>query len=147
MIYLKLKKQPTTIAELMTALFSFSTVGILKSVATYIDKECTRLDCNEDKYRSVDDLVEIVQTYFPNSTEEEILKQLLELKIHRGRVCYRLNMINCYNIVKPTICFIESRTINTSDSRGVNLHNSKYKNWATVYRKAGFKSRAQVEKL
>ena len=43
---------------------------------TYTNKECTLLDCNA-KRRSFEDILDVVQTYFPNKTEEDLNQALL----------------------------------------------------------------------
>lgn len=140
MIYLKLKQEPKTIEELLTELFSHkSNSGDIKSVETYKDKEYTIIDCDEDKYRSVDDLVEIVQTYFPDATPKEIFRTLIELKIYYDDDTYRLCMLNCDKINRPTMSFSKRDTIwGFDDDDDENeyftneLFKSEYKNWGTV---------------
>lgn len=44
--------------------------------STYYDKECTQLQCEAHRSRSLTDIVKIVQTYFPNSNYKNIFKRL-----------------------------------------------------------------------
>lgn len=49
-----------------------------KFVMTYKDEYCSIMDCHEAR-RSFEDLLEICQTYYPETTEEELAKTLFEL--------------------------------------------------------------------
>lgn len=52
---------------------------IKEKPATYSDAECTVLQCREGAYRSVTELLEIVQTYFPKTTLEGLLKIIMKV--------------------------------------------------------------------
>lgn len=49
-----------------------------KFVTTYNDEECTKLECNPAR-RSFEDLLKIGRTYFPETTEGELISVLYEL--------------------------------------------------------------------
>lgn len=114
-IYLKLKKKPKTIDELIVELFSIYSISTryLKATKTYKDPECKINQCCTGRYRSIDDFFEIVKTYFPKATEEEILYSLLHKVIRKHNKYYVLYCINCSTINKSTIIFIESISLFT----------------------------------
>ncbi len=84
-IYLKIDK-PNTIQELLLQLFSC--YGYYNTGAeTYFDEACTQIQCESNKWRSFDDIFEIVNTYFPNTEEKEIMHELLILPLLNFMVC------------------------------------------------------------
>ena len=73
---------------------------------TYTDKELLNLQCASGKNRSIDDLILIVNRFFPDAEVKDVMKALLELyevqkadpKWHGSLLLYR-----CGDILKPVI--------------------------------------------
>lgn len=73
---------------------------------TYFDKERLNLQCLSGKNRSIDDLILIVNRFFPDAEVKDVMKALLELyevqkadpKWHGSLLLYR-----CSDIMKPVI--------------------------------------------
>ncbi len=73
---------PAIIREFLLKFFSH---GIFRgAVETFNDKECTIQQCRANKYRSFDDMFDVIKTYFPNTTEKEFLNELITLSITTG---------------------------------------------------------------
>ncbi len=149
MIYLKLQRKPKTISELFDRLFSYWDRNQYKSCQTYKDAEATKVECLGNKYRSVDDIVEIVQTYFPESTEQEIFWELLHFRIQREDSTYVSCLIHCLNISRPTICLTRNSkyplVIDYFESSL--MTKSKYKDWKTICAMVGIYSEEELSNI
>lgn len=107
MIYLV--STPNSLPDLIAKLFSYPVGNIFfKGAKTWSDKDCTIVQCEECKYRSFEDVLECAQTYFPDTTEEFLLKLLLSIIFESSERKYYLTCYNCNLILKPTICFFHS---------------------------------------
>lgn len=75
MIYIKdiEKKRNAYNRKSMVALF------IAEKPATYSDTDCTQLQCERGRFRSVTELLEIVKTKFPRTTLDQILAIIKDL--------------------------------------------------------------------
>lgn len=140
-IYIKLNKQPNSIKELLKELFSYIEGQQLKSTMTYKDSNCKIIECYENKYRSIDAVVEVCQTYFSNLKDEEIIKKILFTVIERSGKQFNPYLIQCNEIQMPTLCFISVNTkrpplINTEINRIYPY--SKYKSWENILNIIGF---------
>lgn len=82
MIYIKLNNPPESIVDLIVNFYqppSGKIGGIdLRGVASYFDPECTKLQCPPNRLRSYEDTLELVRTYFPEATEEDVTRGILE---------------------------------------------------------------------
>ncbi len=76
-IYLKLESKPESIKDLLDKLNSYDKVQIICGVETFEDEECTIQQCPAGKMRSFDDIFDIVNTYFPGTSEKEIVHELI----------------------------------------------------------------------
>ncbi len=88
MIYIKTEKEPENFKELLLMFFSLElTSDRISTVTSYFDKECTKEQCQENKMRSFDDILELAQTYFPEITPKEVFHELitLDMKSTNGR--------------------------------------------------------------
>ncbi len=74
MIYLKLDKEPTSFTEVLDLLYDKAHPTTL--CPTYIDKECTNIECDANRRRSFQALFEIARTYFPTITMSEFYESL-----------------------------------------------------------------------
>lgn len=116
-IYVKFEK-PETLKEFLTLLFSHSKDGYLRSVTTYHDKECTTIQCKAGKNRSIDDILEIVNTYYPSITIKRLCQVLFNLKIKHNNTEYLLYGLRCFSINKSVLLFTKFTC---------NYHNQNYK--------------------
>ena len=126
-IYVKFAEEnkPKTVREFLNKFFSSHSEGYLRNVKTYSDKECTILQCNSDKYRSFDDIFELVKTYYPIVSIGTIFKILLTLKPEHNQSTYNLFMMSCSDIKKINCLYVKfqgNKVTNYSDI----IHNTSY---------------------
>lgn len=79
MLYVKFKK-PRTVKEFLNKFYQENPYNsyILMASETYSDKECTKLQCVENKLRSYDDLFELIKTYYPSYTRKKLTLLLIK---------------------------------------------------------------------
>ncbi len=75
-------KRPKTIKEFITKIFVPNTNNpqsmiYLYGIKTYSDKECTKLQCHSNKFRSFDDILTLTKTYYPSITPKRLMHELL----------------------------------------------------------------------
>lgn len=97
-IYVKFEK-PETIREFLQLFYnqrsnSYNS-NMLFATITYHDQECTDLQCSRD-VRSFDDLYEMIQTYFPETTVKQFVFELLTVK---------LTLKNTETVFKPYLSY------------------------------------------
>lgn len=129
-IYLKefKDKQPESIQELLLALFNYhGSYGLIKSVTTYYNPECTQLQCDSDKYRSIDETFDIVNTYFPNTDIKTLMHELAILPVVEsdGSKLYLL-LANCSNIQRLRLCYYKDVKECTTLDKSHPHYNSKW---------------------
>lgn len=150
-IFLKLDKEPDTIEELITELYNYprtTGTGIYKllSVETYTDDG--KVDCGRGKYRSIDDIIAIVRTYFPKTPylpvpeDIEIFQVLLNLVITKKDITYYPCLVACPNIYKPTF-FLRNKPY-VCDYPDDFTEKSNY-NWREVWESLGFRNGDEVK--
>ena len=116
-----LGKKPETINELLRTLYSYVTNdnSIFKAIETYSDEECLTPQCSTCKNRSFDDLMCIVNTYFPDTNEATLITELMNLMITGDNNKYFCWIMFCSDIHKPVINYwLEesfARFVRTSD--------------------------------
>jgi len=69
---------------------------------TYLDKECTEVECAANR-RSFEDLLTLAKSYFPETTELDLMQILLDLK---------LSFIFCEDIRKIVFSHPEDNYVN-----------------------------------
>jgi hypothetical protein len=79
LIYLDLQSPPTSILDVIIKLHSGEGNS---SVRTYSDKECTIRQCYGGAWRSYEDTLNIVRTYFPEATEEQVTHAIIDSESH-----------------------------------------------------------------
>lgn len=137
---------PQTLRELLKRLFNYKYDGMVKTVATYYDQNCTDEQCDEDRYRSFDDVLELTQTYFPQITKEELIRTLISLDIIDavGRKMYFF-MSSCSDIRRVVIYYHYS-SCSYQQADYANQHNSQW-SWITLLNDAGIFSQDDYEKV
>lgn len=142
MIYVNFKK-PRTLREFLTKFFDYhkSDNSARLCVKTYTDSECKFVQCAENKYRSFDNILECVNTYFPKVTAKELIHELLtlNLKTKTGAQLY-LRMANCSTINKIR-CWYGINT--SSDVLLVSRLGSQY-SWKELLEMLGIKTQEQI---
>jgi len=74
-LYINTNKQFNDINELLT--FCYPTGDYFREY-TYFDKECTQIQCSASR-RSFEDLLSLCKTYFPETTEKDLMKTLIDM--------------------------------------------------------------------
>lgn len=102
-LYLKIDKAPESIKELLSMLYSVDMnnkyIHYKGSAITYSNKGLTTIQCVEKKARSIQDIIRLCQTYFPDVEIKEIFTNLLKFK-NGG---FHLAPIYCGTIRKANI--------------------------------------------
>ena len=139
-IYVKFaeEKKPKSIKEFLTKFFSEDDgTGYVRNVESYNNKECTSVQCVRNKYRSFDDTLELVQTYYKSSTPKKVFETLLNLKVLNGNnsECY-LHMMSCSGIRRINFLYIAGKTGSAkTDYKSIcysDTYNSKY-SWQQLF--------------
>lgn len=83
-LYIELSKtkETKTVRDLIDSLYREVETGKRRRYArpTYTGVKCTRVECNAGR-RSFEDLLTLARTYFPDTTEEELMKVLKSIRI------------------------------------------------------------------
>ena len=140
-IYVNFKK-PRTINEFLLTFYT-QREGSSQAYAaiTYTNKECTYVQCDKIR-RSFDDLLEIVQTYYPSTTPELLISRLLKLKIPNYNSIY---LINCEGMRKLRISYYNGGFKSTySKAILVSKYDSKY-SWKELLNMIGITNDEQYE--
>lgn len=107
-IYVNFKK-PETIEEFLTLFFSDNlNKAYAFPLPTYLDEECTQLQCEGRKNRSFEEVFDLIKTYYPKTTIETLLLVLVKL---RPQQCY-LYCASCSSINRITIVYYYSQIVN-----------------------------------
>ena len=130
-IYVKFAEEnkPKTVREFLNKFFSSHKENYIRNVETYSDKECTILQCKADKYRSFDDIFELVKTYYPIVSIGTIFKILLTLKPEHNQSTYNLFMMSCSGIKKINCLYVKfkgNKVTNYSDIMQNASYDSNY---------------------
>lgn len=108
-IYTKFGKQPT-IMKFLELFFDYPLwEERLLSCETYFDKECTEIQCERGKYRSIEELLMCVRTYYTNVSFETLMRNLCNLKITKNGISYYFRPFACEDIKKTTVCMKSAR--------------------------------------
>lgn len=119
-IYVKIKRKKY-LKDFLKLLYSHPQTGYLTCVESYRDKDCTILQCKSGKYRSFEEILEIVNTYYPSITIQKLCKVLFNLKLKYQESDYYFYYLNCNKVKKTTTLFAIFKC--NSDS---NQHYSKW---------------------
>lgn len=148
-IYVKFKK-PRTVKKFLALLFSYYNYDRFKSIATYKDLGCKEIQCDVNKYRSIDDLYNIVKTYYPSITKNKLLHHLLCLRIKYNYGCYRyFYPVFCSDINKYTCMFyIKINKFNNIKNIYYKYNNKSLSSisWLELYNKLGINSQKDLNK-
>jgi hypothetical protein len=143
-LYVKIKKQET-IKQFLTLFFSSTfRKGYLTSLSSYTDSGFLELQCEEGRYRSFDDVFEIITTYYPGTTVVELMNELIDLKprcIETG-VLKDLYTMFCGNISKSVMLYHNHTSNDVSAQKG----DSEY-SWFTLFKMVKEKNSKKINDL
>lgn len=126
-IYTNFGRQKT-LREFLIKLFSSESSNYRLNVETYHDEECKSLQCQRNKYRSFDDILDCVNTYYKNITPKCLIHTLLTLNIKndKGQICC-LHIGICSGIKRIRMLYYPYPLENTYSSEiPCEKYNSKY---------------------
>jgi len=140
---------PDSPKDFLERLFSYSETGdTVYSIETYKDKECTEEQCPKKKYRSFDDLLELINTYY-KVEEKELMHLLLVINIEVEGSPRFPWFVNCTDIYKPTLNYYIS--FNKNDIFKIfeedienKMFNSEY-NWYSLFQLLGINNQKELE--
>lgn len=94
-----------------------------KGYNTYLDKECTNLQCPRGKYRSITELHQVILGRFPNTTFNAVLRIIKELiDENKGAI----QMVYCTEVNKAVLKYIgESASSYVSNYSRKNFYETK----------------------
>lgn len=105
---------PETIPEFLAKFFSCTHMNDRRTnVETFSDEACTTLQCSAGRFRSFDDVLILVNTYYPETSPKDLMHILLslDLKTKAGRQLY-LHMGDCSTIQRIRMLFYHERPTN-----------------------------------
>lgn len=143
-IYVKFKR-PRTVKDFVYKFFSENcpSGSQMGAVTTFLDKECTRVQCHANKMRSFDDLLAAVNTYFPTASPKLLIKCLLTVNIKfKSGSKTRLRLENCGDIQRTRILF---HCTDCNGYFGHDKYKSKY-SWEDLFLMLELKNKTQVNK-
>lgn len=120
-IYVNIKRQ-RSVKEFLVLLYSFENDIYLTCVETYRDKEYLNLQCKKGRYRSIDDVLELVQTYYPSFTIKKLAKLLHNMIIIKNDKKYKFHSLYCSNVNKTTTLFTEFGGNHNDNNKGTSLY-------------------------
>ena len=134
-IYVKFaeEKKPKSIKEFLLKVFSSNcNCGYVRNVETYYDKQCKSVQCVKQKYRSFDDILELVQTYYKSATAKKVFKELLDLRPlnEKDTVC-RLYMMSCSGIQRINLLYTPKS--NSSENQISYTYNCTHQTFTSKY--------------
>lgn len=138
-----IKEEPRDLEDLIMKLYINKYDTYAKSDYTYMDKECSKYQCEAGRYRSFDDLLELAQTYFPEVTPAELMHTLLVTDIRdiKNNELY-LYMGNCSTIKRVRIIYSTSEEACYQD-RNCNKYDSKY-SWMELLKMLGLETTKEI---
>ncbi len=127
-IYVKFERQ-RTVKQFLTLLYShYNNSGYVTAVETYCNKECTLLQCVKNKYRSIDEVLELVKTYYPSFTLKKLAKLLHSIVIINGNHTkkeFYFNSLYCNKVEKTTTLFTSFKSTHSCAKKGNSIMSAK----------------------
>jgi len=116
-IYVKIKRQ-RYLKDFLILLYSHPFQGYLTCVESFKDELYIIRQCKAGKYRSIDEILEIVNTYYPTITIKRLAKVLHSLEIVKDNKTYYFYSLYCYKVQKTTTLFTNFKSSHNSTSKG-----------------------------
>jgi len=124
-IYVNIKRQ-RYLKDFLTLLYShFNENGYITCIASFKDELCTIKQCQADKYRSIDEILEIVNTYYPSITFKKLAKVLYSLNIVKNNKNYYFYSLYCSKVDKTTTLFTNFKGSNDCIRKGTSKYSAK----------------------
>lgn len=123
-IYVKIERQ-RTLKEFLTLLYSHPNNGYLTCIESFEDKLCTIKQCHAGKYRSIDEMLEIVNTYYPSITFKKLAKALHSLIIEKDNRTYKFYSLYCDKINMTTTLFTTMNCSHTDTQKRKSKYSAK----------------------
>jgi len=124
MIYVKIKRQ-RYLKDFLILLYSHPFQSYLTCVESFKDSLFTIRQCKAGKYRSIDEILEIVNTYYPSITLKRLAKLLCSLEIKKNNGTYYFYSLYCSKIEGTTTLFTHFKGDHNSTKRGNSILSSK----------------------
>ncbi len=71
--------RPRTAKEFLKRFYYNGNRPFLQASATYQDKACKNFQCSKEKFRSFDDLLMLITTYYPSYNAKKLMRLLLTI--------------------------------------------------------------------
>ena len=123
-IYVKIKRE-RYLKDFLTLLYSHPKESYLTCIESFEDKLCTIQQCQAGKYRSIDEILEIVNTYYSSITFKKLAKVLHSLIIEKDNKKYYFYSLYCSKINKTTTLFTLLNCDYTSTTKGTSKYSAK----------------------
>lgn len=138
------EKKPRTVREFLKKFYHLSDGWCLKGYTTYSDSECKRSQSSHS-YRSFDDLLILVKTYYPSITDKKLIHYLLttDFKLSENIKAYP-HLGVCSGMGK--IRFIPYKELNVSYDLDIRKRMLNSKNtWNELLKLIGIKNEYQFK--
>jgi len=90
----------------------------LIGVTTYRNPECTIQQCDDNRYRSFDDILELVNNYYKNVSAKKLINILNDLKpIDSKNILKKFHIFYCDDIHKSIILYTNYGNLTKSDEK------------------------------
>lgn len=123
-IYVKIKRQ-RYLKDFLKLLYSHPINGYLTCIESFEDKLCTIKQCKKGKYRSIEEILEIVNTYYPSITFKKLAKILHNLKIKKDSYTYTFHSLYCGKLKKTTTLFTNFGGKHVHEQKGTSKYSAK----------------------
>lgn len=123
-IYVNIKRQ-RYLKDFLILLYSHPNDNYLTCIESFKDKLYTIKQCQAGKYRSIDEILEIVNTYYPSITFKKLSKVLHSLKIVKNNEKYHFYSLYCGKIKRTTTLFTKFTGNYTSEMKGYSKYSAK----------------------
>lgn len=124
MIYVKIKRQ-RYLKDFLTLLYSHPSQSYLTCIESFEDELCTIRQCKAGKYRSIDEILEIVNTYYPSITIKRLAKVLYSLEIVKDINKYYFYSLYCSKVKMTTTLFTNFKGGNYDTKQGDSIISAK----------------------
>lgn len=123
-IYVNIKRQ-RYLKDFLTLLYSYPNNGHLTCVESFMDPLYTIKQCQAGKYRSIDEILEIVNTYYPTITFKRLAKVLHSLTIEKDNIQYKFYSLYCSKVDRTTTLFTIFGGTHTNKDKGDSKYSAK----------------------
>lgn len=123
-IYVNIKRQKY-LKDFLTLLYSSPMARYLTCIESFKDELYTIQQCQAGKYRSIDEILEIINTYYPSITMKRLAKVLHSMVITKGNNKYYFYSLYCSKVEKTTTLFTVMNCEHTNTMKGTSKYSAK----------------------